>query len=119
MFDRVKHREFSSQQSFYIDKKNQNLKNFGFQLAKPKEVKTMSENKPIEQIRVGSINIAIWEKEKDGKLETTASLQKTWLKKDGDAKKPEDWEKSGTINLFEKEIRDLFLAVVKLYNKRG
>lgn len=58
------------------------------------ETKNKNEaSKPEFSIRSGSVQGAVWKnKTDDGKNEfLTMSLKRTYLKKDGDAEKPEDW----------------------------
>lgn len=71
--------------------------------------------KPIKSVKVGTIDIALWDNSAEEKS-NNITLTKSWLKKDGDSAKKEDWEKK-QIPLFENEVSNLLQALIQFIAK--
>lgn len=74
----------------------------------------MSEtNKPVEKFNAGTIQCAVWEQKSDKGTFLTVSSHRSYLKKDGDASKPEDWEKTNSLRI--NDIPAMILVLQKAY----
>lgn len=63
--------------------------------------------KPVFKIKVGSIDVAVWSREKDGKEFFTVSYAKTYLDSN------REWQK--TNNLMVSDVPNLQIALQKAY----
>ena len=80
-------------------------------------------NKPVKKFKAGSIEVAVWEQTSDKGTFYTVSEHRSYLKKDGDPKKSEDWAKTNSYRVNDLPVLGLLLAKAfefcKLKNEEG
>jgi hypothetical protein len=70
-------------------------------------------NKPVSKYKAGNVECAVWEQKTDKGDFLTVSSHRNYLKKDGDAKKSEDWEKTNSLRI--NDIPAMILVLQKAY----